>query len=159
MKAPPKSILKKSSSLRTVEQHNTDVNIKVHDDQNMAHVVGSIERLSLQGGDSSNGNDLPSSPRPLSQLQKHHSSAPDLTQVLGPPGTSLSQPSPLRPAATQTICASQASLSKATSVKKLSFQLENVNVIPAHSKNDYNRKPPPNMTFQRLDNKLRMEIR
>ena len=118
--------------------------------------------------------------------QQHHSSAPDLNRAgvgeddndddnddqnhpshpsSGATGAGAgaggNKGTKLRPYLTQSnLVGGAGGLSKAGgSSKKLSFNLSNTSVADTYSKADYNRKPPPNMTFQRLDNKLRTEIR
>jgi hypothetical protein len=72
----------------------------------------------------------------------HHGSAPDLRQL---PGINR--------------CSSTSTLEKSGSMKKLSFHLDDVQVLPTYPKAAYNRKPDANMTFRKLTPKLKMEIR
>lgn len=48
---------------------------------------------------------------------------------------------------------------RSQSSRSLSFKLDEVLVIPVHSKMLYNRKPDSNITVKKLTSKLRMEIR
>lgn len=52
-----------------------------------------------------------------------------------------------------------ATLSRSSSTKSLSFKMDEVTLIPAHPKTKYDRKPDADITFRKLTPQLKMEIR
>jgi phosphatase and actin regulator 4 len=54
---------------------------------------------------------------------------------------------------------SNGQLQKSASLKSLTFDVDEAEVLPTHSKYIYNRKPDSNVTFKKLTPKLKNEIR
>lgn len=136
-RAPPKSILKKSTSNIQVDQPS------VIDGKPGTEVGSEEDNVSVESGDiTSAKDDKPANPR-LRELagNQFRSSAPDLRARALPPSEA------------------GGTISKSSSTKSLSFNMEKVEIVPVHPKQVYNRKPDNDVTFKKLTPKLKAEIR
>jgi hypothetical protein len=133
----PKSILKKSTSNIQVDKAAMEKSGRKEDK------VSDGDSVSVESGDITAAEPQQMINPKLKELadSQFRSSAPDLTNMkavsTGGTGT----------------------VSKSSSTKSLSFNMEKTEVIHTYHKNLYNRKPDNDVTFKKLTPKLKAEIR